>query len=235
MSPATPQSTIDIRQSTIEMVLVVAAALAGPAAPRAYSQATFTASSANVAAPGVGVKIHIQRWSTDEDRDRLAAALSAPARGGGSVATGRVGGGPGPAGRGRSNAPTVPLTPIQRLARAITAQPTIGYIWTNEVTGYAVKYAYRLLDPAGGERIIMATDRRLGGYSDGWRPIASAAPPPYDFTVLELRLGAKGAGEAVSSLTTPVAVDSDSKSISLENAAPTSVVLRNIKRQQSGP
>jgi hypothetical protein len=128
----------------------------------------------------------------------------------------------------------VPLTPIQRLTRAIASQPTIGYIWTNEVTGYAVKYAYRVPDPAGGERIIVATDRRLGGYADGWRPLVSSASPAYDFTVLELKLDAKGAGEATTSLTTAVSVDTSSHSISLENGAASPVILRNLKRQQSG-
>ena len=58
------------------------------------------------------------------------------------------------------------------MTAAIGRGPTLGYIWTNEVTGYSIKYAYHAPLPDGGERIILATDRRLGAYTTGWKPVA---------------------------------------------------------------
>jgi hypothetical protein len=116
----------------------------------------------------------------------------------------------------------------------MTAQPTSGFIWTNEVTGYAIKYAYRVTQADGGQRIILATNRRLGANTDGWRPVDSGPNPDYDFTVVELRLDARGAGDATTSLTTPVTVDPDTKSIALEKGTSSPVILRNVKREQSG-
>ena len=58
----------------------------------------------------------------------------------------------------------------QELQKALAAAPTLGYIWTNETLGYSVRYAYRLPTPDGGERIILATDHRLGAWSrEAWK------------------------------------------------------------------
>ena len=58
----------------------------------------------------------------------------------------------------------------RRLDGCISRAPTLGYIWTNDVTGYSIKYAYHASMPDGSERIILATDRRLGAYSPAWQP-----------------------------------------------------------------
>ena len=57
----------------------------------------------------------------------------------------------------------------------LAKQPTLGYIWTGETLGYSVRYAYRLPTPDGGERIILATDHRLGAWSrEPWKASAAA-------------------------------------------------------------
>ena len=116
------------------------------------------------------------------------------------------------------------------LTAAIGKSPTIGYIWTNDVTGYSIKYAYHASLPGGGERVILATDRRLGEYSSAWKPAAAATPTDYEFTVIEMRLDAKGSGEGKTSLTTKVILDSEAKTLALENYAATLVMLQNVKR-----
>ena len=66
------------------------------------------------------------------------------------------------------------------------------------MTGYSIKYAYRTPLPDGGERIILATDRRLGTHTTGWQPVRRSqrgAVTDYEFTVIEMRLDAKGFGE----------------------------------------
>jgi hypothetical protein len=229
------------------------------AQPASTDQVDFKAVSANVKEPGVPVRIRITRWSTDEERTPIVAALTpapppaatpppapageagtadrgaAPAARGG--AAGRGAGGRGAAGRaggtgrgGRGGAPAVRLTPIEALTAAIGRAPTIGYIWTNEVTGYAIKYAFRTPLPDGGERIVLATNRRLGGDTPGWKLPGKGPLTDYDFTVLEMHVDAKGAGEAKTSLTSKVVVDPEAGTLALDDYAAAPALLQNIKR-----
>jgi hypothetical protein len=224
----------------------------------ATEEISFKATSANVRETGVPVRIRLTRWSTDAERAPIVSALTpaarpaaaaapadvedgaAPAaRGAGAAgpAAGRGAAGRGAAGRGgapgrggRGGAPAAPLTPIAALTAAIAKAPTLGYIWTNEVTGYSIKYAYRAPLADGGERIVLATDRRLGGYTAGWKPVSKAALTDYEFTVVEMQLDAKGAGEAKTSLTSKVVVDAEAKTLALDDYAAAPVILQNVKR-----
>ena len=98
------------------------------------------------------------------------------------------------------------------------------------MTGYAIKYAYHASLPDGGERIVLATDRRLGAHTPAWRPLAPAPVTDYEFTLIEIRLDAKGLGEGKTSLTTKVIVDNEARTVALENYAATSANLQNVKR-----
>jgi hypothetical protein len=198
----------------------------------------FTAVSANVADPGGPVKIRIQRWSTSEQAAPLVAALNPPPaapRGAGPAGSdgARAGGAAGRAGRargrGRGAAPAAPLSPTAALALAIGRAPTIGYVWTADVTGYAIKYAYHAPLPDGGERVILATDRRLGTHTVAWQPTAKDLTD-YEFTVIEIRFNSKGVGEGKTSLTTRVIVDNEAKTVALEDYASAAPILRNVKR-----
>ena len=61
-------------------------------------------------------------------------------------------------------------SPESSLAAAIQKAPTAGVLWTSENVGYSIKYAYRLPQPDGGERIILATDRpSASGATCGFR------------------------------------------------------------------
>ena len=219
------------------------------------SEINLTATSANVSETRIPVKLRILRWSTDEERGQLVAALAPPpaapppaaaaaappagrAEGnpaapagdaGGGAARGARGGGRG-GGRGGRGDAAAPPNPNAALTAAIGKAPTIGYIWTNDVTGYSIKFAYHAALPGGGERIILATDRRLGEYSSAWKPTAAATVTDYEFTVIEMRLDAKGLGEGKTSLTTKVILDSEAKTLALENYAATIALLHNVKR-----
>ena len=98
------------------------------------------------------------------------------------------------------------------------------------MTGYSIKYAYHASLPDGGERIILATDRRLGAYTTGWRLAAATPATDYEFTLIEMRLDAKGSGEGKTSLTTKVIVDNEAKTIALDNYAGTPPLFQNVKR-----
>ena len=153
-----------------------------------------------------------------------APAAGAPAAG--RAAAGRAAQG-GRAGRG-ALVQRAPLTPVEALAEAIGKAPTVGYIWTNAVTGYSIKYAWHA-PAAGGERIVLVTDRRLDMYSPAWKPATTVPVPEYDFTLIELHVNARGVGEAKTSLTAKVVVDAAAKTLALDNYAASPVLLQNVK------
>jgi hypothetical protein len=201
-------------------------------------EVTMTATSVNVAEPGAPVKIRILRWSTDDERAPIIAALNQQAQRGESLpaAAGRSpspaqagrGGARGRGGRGRGDA--APLSPIAAFTAALGRASTIGYIWTSDITGYSIKYAWHSPLPDGTDRIVLATNRRLGAYSAAWLPAGGAAATDYEFTLIELHLSAKGAGEGKASLTAKIVVDSDAKTVALENYSATPAILQSVKK-----
>jgi hypothetical protein len=110
---------------------------------------------------------------------------------------------------------------------------TVGILWTSEKLGYSIRYAYRVPQPDGGERIILAADRRLGSSNDTWKPAGSTPPTNYEFTVIELRLNAKGEGEGKTSLAGKVAVDPVTKTLALDAYDTLPVMLKGVKRQNT--
>src|SRR6185295_2836083 len=145
------------------------------------------------------------------------------ARGGGR---GGRGGGGGGGGGGAA-----PATPESSLAAAILKAPTAGILWTSENVGYSIKYAYRLSQPDGGERIILATDRRVGKWSNLWTPAASVTLSDYAFSIIELRVNSKGEGEGRGVVTGKVAVDDSAKTVALDQYATLPAILKGVKRQ----
>jgi hypothetical protein len=132
---------------------------------------------------------------------------------------------------GRGGGGTAVQTPESSLAAAIQKAPTAGILWTSENVGYSIKYAYRLPQPDGGERIILATDRRVGKWSNLWMPAAAVSPSDYAFSIIELRFNSKGEGEGRGVVTGKVVVDDTVKSIALDNYAALPVILKTVKRQ----
>jgi hypothetical protein len=195
----------------------------------------YTATTDNVSGAGETIKINLVNWSTDAERDQILAAWTltattpaAAARGGGGRG---AGGGRGGRGGGANAAPAPAETRESSLAAALQKTPTAGILWTSETTGYSVHYAYHLSQPDGGERIILATDRRLGGWNNLWKPAGSAKPNEYEFSVIELRLNPKGEGEGKVSVTGTVAADKEAKTIALDGYSTLPVVLKGVKRQ----
>jgi hypothetical protein len=178
------------------------------------------------------LEITLFRWPTDADRAPLLAALSTPApqpTAPAAPAAGRGGRG------GRGAAPPPPLSPMARLAAAIKAAPTCGYIWTGGVTGYSIKDAWRAPLDDGGERIVLVTDRRLGPHASpsalpADRPAAPIAAPESaaerDFTVIEMRLDDKRIGEGKASLDANVIVDAAAKTLALDGYGSAPTLLR---------
>ena len=211
--------------------LTLAALLFSEGTPAAGPVLRLTATTANVTGAPDPIRIDILRWSTDAEREKLMSAWNLK---GGTV----VRGGPGRAGgRGGRGAPEVdasPPSPEAALASALKTTATVGYLWSSEVAGYALRYAGQATGADGVERIVLITHRRLGEVNDLWKPTGGGAPAAYDFSVIELRVNAKGEGEGKASVTGKVASDSAVKMIALENYDALPVAFSNVKVRAAG-
>ena len=213
--------------------IVVAAMVLGVASPRIAGEEPAlrlrAALSGTTQAP---LTIEVHRWSTDAERSPLTAALAPPpaAPAAAAPAAGRAGRAGGRGGRGAA----APLSPAERLTTAVKAAPTVGFIWGDGPTGYSIKYAWKSALPDGRERIVLVTDRRLGAHSTSWPASpglsadAQAKAGDAEFTVVEMRVDAKGMGEAKTSHASPAVVDSaNTLAIEKYDAAP---VLLKVTR-----
>ena len=170
--------------------------------------------------------ITLSRWSTEAERVQVLAAFAAPppapaAPSAPAPTVGRAGG----RGRGRGAPPPSPPSPLARLSAAIKAAPTLGYIWTDGVTGYSIKYAWRSPATEDTERIVLVTERRLDSHAPDWSP-ASGAAGDADFTVIELRIDRQGVGEGKTSLTSSVAIDTDATTLAFDGYAAAPAFLK---------
>jgi hypothetical protein len=207
------------------------------------SVASYNATTANVSGAPDAIRIDILRWSTDAERDRLMDAWNLKtgnANGGAGGRAGRGGAARGGAARGGSarggrgggdgepaaDTPAGP-TPEAALAAALQQATTVGYLWSREVAGYAIRYAGKIVNADGSQRIVLITQRRLGAVNDLWRP-AGADPPAYDFSVIELHVKANGEGEGKTSLHGRVAPDGPLKIVTLENYDALPVVFSHV-------
>jgi hypothetical protein len=89
------------------------------------------------------------------------------------------------------------------------------------VTGYSIKYAWRSPATGKGERIVLVVDRRLAAHApDGGTTPATNVEA--DFTLLDMRIDDKGAGEGKTSLAAGVVVDAAAQTLALDSyeAAP---------------
>lgn len=188
----------------------------------------LTATTANVTGAPDSVRIEILRWSTDDERERLMGAwdltssAATPGLGKGAGKQGKAGKGRGPTSEFSNN-----TTPEGSLARALNETTTVGYLWSSEIAGYALRYAGKVDAPDGSRRIILIT-RRLGAVNQRWNPTFQGTSNSYEFSVIELRLNAKGEGEGRASLVGKVAPDVAAKIVTLENYS-LPAVFQNVR------
>jgi hypothetical protein len=212
-----------------------------PKAANPEAVASYTATTANVSGAPDAIRIDILRWSTDAERDKLMDAWSLKpgnagrggnGRGGrGAAATGAARAGAARGGRGGGEAAAAPPPlPEAMLATALKEATTVGYLWSQEVAGYAIRYAGKAVNADGSERIVLITQRRLGAVNDLWKP-AAGDPPDYDFSVIELRLKANGSGEGKTSLNGKIAPDNSLKIVTIENHDALPVVFSHVQRR----
>lgn len=162
---------------------------------------TFSATTANMERGGKQtLKIDVLRWSAEADRAKVFSQVKEHG--------------------------------TDKLEDTLQGLTTVGYVWTADGSlGYSIHYAERQPLAGGGERIILATDRKLGSWErDGWKVSEQTPAVDYPFTVIELRLNAKGIGEGKLSLSTKVTADDQTKTIGLDNYASAPVLLQGVKR-----
>jgi hypothetical protein len=210
-------------------ILAAALLLAETPSDNSNGLLQLTATTANVSGAPDPVRIEILRWSTDDEREHLMAAWdlkSSAATPGLDKGAGKQGRGAGK-GRGPTSISSENTTPEASLARALNETTTVGYLWSSEVAGYALRYAGKVNAADGSRRIILIT-RRLGAVNQRWNPTFQGASNSYEFSVIELRLNAKGEGEGRASLVGKVAPDVAARIVTLENYS-LPAVFQNVR------
>jgi hypothetical protein len=115
----------------------------------------------------------------------------------------------------------------EKLLSTLQNTKRVGYIRTPNSIGYDLHFARSTPGEDGGERIVLATDRRISFWEATNRPRSF----DYPFTVIELRLGRDGQGEGKMSVATKITADNEHKTIVLEDYANQPVMLQDIKRE----
>jgi len=214
------------------LVGAVAALFAQSASAPLYLSATL----ANVAGAPDAVRVEILRWSSDQERDALLNAWSlkpAPgaAKGRGAAKAGKAGAKGAPQGE---PPPAAVLVPEVELAKALQEAATVGYLWTSELSGYALRYAGQVSAADGSQRVVLITQRRLGAMNQRWVPSTGVANN-LEFSVIELRLNAKGRGEGKVSLIGKLKADTTAKIVVPESYESLPVVFRDVKPAAKQP
>jgi len=116
-----------------------------------------------------------------------------------------------------------------KLLDLLQSMPRVGYIRANGGLGYDLHYAHKTPGEDGGERIIIATDRRIGF----WEAANQPRSIDYPFTVVELHINKDGEGEGKLSLATKVIGNKDTNTVLLENYDIQPVLLQSVKREKA--
>jgi hypothetical protein len=113
--------------------------------------------------------------------------------------------------------------------------PTVGYVWPDRSpVGYSLKYAHRVQQPDGGERITLVTDKPLGSYDfKGWSVAAPAVKNDAPYSVIELVLDGSGSGTGTMSLASEVSLDEQAGTVTLVERTPG--LLVDVKRAAPRP
>jgi len=106
-------------------------------------------------------------------------------------------------------------------------RPT-GHFGAPGSLSWDLRFARKVSMPDGGDRIVLATDRRISF----WEESRQTRSLDYPFTIIELRLNAEGEGEGKMSLATKVILDEERNTVTLENYQLQRVLLTNVKREQ---
>ena len=112
------------------------------------------------------------------------------------------------------------------LRKALEGIKPLGRITTPGSIGYDLRYAHQVPLPDGGRRILAGTERPMS-FTEMSRGTVSS---DYPFTIVEMRLNAKGEGDGRLSLATKIVGDADY--VELENYDRAPIRLTKIKAEK---
>ncbi len=117
------------------------------------------------------------------------------------------------------------------LPKELDKLPSVGAVWqSGSAVGHSIKYAHRVAEADGSQRITLVTSKPLDSYSfKPWTLTTGTAAPAVPYGVLELKVDGKGAGTGTLSLAAEVAVDSATHTVSLKTGAGTPTLLTGVK------
>jgi hypothetical protein len=116
----------------------------------------------------------------------------------------------------------------EKLLDVLQGMPRVGYIKTPDSIGWDLHYAHETPMPDGGERVVIATDRRIGF----WEAANQPRSIDYPFTVIEMHLNTEGEGSGTMSIATKITADKENKIVTLENFGTTPVLLQHVHRER---
>jgi len=117
----------------------------------------------------------------------------------------------------------------EKLLDALQDMPRVGHFGAPGNLSWDIHFARKVPLPDGGERVVLATDRRIGF----WEAANQPRSIDYPFTVIELRLNRDGEGEGKMSLATKVIYDKEQNMLTLENYDTQPVQLTSVKREKA--
>jgi hypothetical protein len=100
-------------------------------------------------------------------------------------------------------------------------RPPVGYIYTPGRLRYYLLYARNNVLPDGSRQVVLATNRPA-------IVISSARSTEYQFTLVEIHLGADGKGEGKLAPAAKISWDKDAKKIEIENYDALPQLLRQV-------
>ena len=115
-----------------------------------------------------------------------------------------------------------------KLLDVLKDMPHVGYFNTPGNLRWDLRYAWKTAQPDGGERVVLATDRRIS-FREASRQSRTL---DYPFTVIELRLNKDGEGEGMMSLATKIIPDKEANTVTLENWGQQPVQLKLVRREK---
>ena len=112
------------------------------------------------------------------------------------------------------------------LLALIQQLPSAGTLRTPQTVGHPLRYARRSASEAGGENVVIITDRPMS-----LSELRNAPPSrDYPFTVIRLRINSKGQGQGDLMIATRIMADRATRDIAFENYTASVVQLQNVQR-----
>jgi hypothetical protein len=196
--------------SGVIAALAIVSAAAGGAqeasAPANNDQLDITAFAVNMSNVATGanavVEIRIDSWSTPEERQKLLATATEKDK----------------------DALLRELQDAKSHGR-FSIPGLVGPDPQNLRLGHDIRYAWQTMEPDGGRRIILATDRYIGF----WEAQAQPRTIDYPFTLFEIRVNKDGEGEGKMAVATKITFNKRTNTMELENYTSEPVRLNNVR------